>query len=327
MELVMIPFSLRERAKSWLISLPPNSIETWTDLATEFFFKFFPPVKSAKLQGQINNFYQLDNESLHESWERLKDLIRKCPHHDIEKWMLVNNFYNGLVGNTRTLINDAADGAFMRKSANEACDFLEEMALNNQQWPTERSHTKKVAGMHEVDAITKLTAQVEALTKLMVVQAKQAQVFCELCRGPHPYAQCPIYVNSLPMDEAKAIGNYSQKNNYGFNQGGNRRNSVFYQQRNQNQTQNQQQSQHQGSSGGSGVQTDLLLQFMTETRSSIKDLQTQMGQLATQITTRSQGNLPSTAEVNPKENCKAITLRSGNKYEGPDGGLTVEEEI
>ncbi|KAM6596601.1 hypothetical protein CsatA_007125 [Cannabis sativa] len=327
MELVMIPFSLRERAKSWLISLPPNSIETWTDLATEFFFKFFPPVKSAKLQGQINNFYQLDNESLHESWERFKDLIRKCPHHGIEKWMLVNNFYNGLVGNTRTLIDAAADGAFMRKSANEACDFLEEMALNNQQWPTERSQTKKVAGMHEVDAITKLTAQVEALTKLMVVQAKQAQVFCELCGGPHPYAECPIDVNSLPMDEAKAIGNYSQNNNNGFNQGSNQRNSVFYQQRNQNQTQNQQQSQHQGSSGSSGVQTDLLLQFMTETRSSIKDLQTQMDQLATQITTRSQGNLPSTTEVNLKENCKAITLRSGNKYEGPDGGQTVEEEI
>ncbi|XP_060965208.1 uncharacterized protein LOC115719932 [Cannabis sativa] len=66
---------------------------------------------------------------------------------------------------------------------------------------------------------------------------------------------------------------------------------------------------------------------MTERRSSVKDLQTQMGQLATQITTLPQGNLPSTTEVNPKENCKAFTLKSGKKYEGPNGGQPVEEEI
>ncbi|XP_060969853.1 uncharacterized protein LOC133037061 [Cannabis sativa] len=52
-----------------------------------------------------------------------------------------------------------------------------------------------------------------------------------------------------------------------------------------------------------------------------------MGQLATHIAIRPQGNLPSTTEVNPKENCKAITLRSGKKYEGPDMVQPVDEEI
>ncbi|KAM6580981.1 hypothetical protein CsatA_004755 [Cannabis sativa] len=316
----LFPFSLRKRAKSWLNSLPPNSIATWNDLAMKFLSKFFPPAKSAKLRGEINNFCQQDNESLHEAWERFKDLIRKCPHHGIEKWMLVHNFYNGLVENIRTLIDAAAGGAFMRKSANEAYDLLEEMALNNQQWPTERSQSKKVAGVLEVDAITKLTAQVEALTKIIAGQAKQAQVVCELCGGSHHFSECQADVVDLPMDEAKAIGNYSQNNNnnYGFNQGNNRRNSGFYQQRNQNQNQNQQFNQQQTSGGNSSLQTDLLLQFLTETRSSIKDLQAQMGQLATEVATRPQGNLPSTTEVNPKENCKAITLRSGKNYDGPE---------
>ncbi|XP_060959491.1 uncharacterized protein LOC133030733 [Cannabis sativa] len=245
--------------------------------------------------------------------------------------MLVHNFYNGLVGNTRTLIDAAAGGAFMRKSANEAYDLLEEMALNNQQWPTERSQSKKVAGVLEVDAITKLTAQVEALTKIIAGQAKQAQVVCELCGGSHHFSECQADVDDLPMDEAKAIGNYSQNNNnnYGFNQGNNRRNSGFYQQRNQNQNQNQQFNQQQTSGGNSGLQTDLLLQFMTETRSSIKDLQTQMGQLATQVATRPQGNLPSTTEINPKENCNSITLRSGKKYDGPEltQPIDVNKEI
>ena len=58
-------------------------------------------------------------------------------------------------------------------------------------------------------------------------------------------------------------------------------------------------------------------QFMAKTRSSIRSLETQIGQLATLMANRAKGDLLSTTEVNPKENCKAITLRSGTNYEGP----------
>ena len=120
----LFPFSLRDRAKSWLISLQVNSITTWEELAQKFLAKFFPPAKAAKLRGEINNFYQLDGESLYDSWERFKELLRKCPHHGIEKWMLVHNFYNGLNGTTRRIIDAATGGAFMSKSANEAYELL-----------------------------------------------------------------------------------------------------------------------------------------------------------------------------------------------------------
>ncbi|XP_060962132.1 uncharacterized protein LOC115713139 [Cannabis sativa] len=279
----LFPFSLKERAKSWFISLPTHSINTWEELALKFLSKFFPPAKIAKLRADINNFTQQDSESLYEAWERFKDLLRKFPNHGIEKWLQVHNFYNGLMNETRTLIDAAAGGAFMRKSANEAFELLEEMAMTNQQWSTERGPSKKVAGMYEVDAITKLTAQVEALTKLITVQVKQAQVVCELCGGPHPYEECPVDVNSLPMDQAKVIGNYAQNNNYGRNQ------QAFYQQRNQPQ-QNQQQLQQQ---------------------------ETQMEQLTTQVAKLAQENSPSTSEVKGQEQCKAISLRSGKSYDGP----------
>ncbi|XP_062103296.1 uncharacterized protein LOC133814340 [Humulus lupulus] len=76
----------------------------------------------------------------------------------------------------------------MSKSANEAYELLEEMAMNNYQWPNERGQPKKVAGMMEVDAITMLTAQVAALTKqlqktTLPSQAMQVQKSCEVC-GP-----------------------------------------------------------------------------------------------------------------------------------------------
>ena len=47
----------------------------------------------------------------------------------------------------------------------------------------------------------------------------------------------------------------------------------------------------------------------------IRNLEVQVGQLANMLNGRQQGNLPSTTEVNPKEQCKAITLRSGRELE------------
>ncbi|XP_062094051.1 uncharacterized protein LOC133800094 [Humulus lupulus] len=77
-------------------------------------------------------------------------------------------------------------------------------------------------------------------------------------------------------------------------------------------------------------QADVLTQFMTETRSSIRSLETQIGQLATLMANRAQGNLPSTTEVNPKgnpnEQCQAITLRSGIVYEGTNVEKSIEQK-
>ena len=69
-------------------------------------------------------------------------------------------------------------------------------------------------------------------------------------------------------------------------------------------------------------------QFVNETRTSLtnqavklRNLEVQMGQMASMFNERQQGNLPNTLDVNPrrddKEHCKAITLRSGNTVEKP----------
>uniref|UniRef100_A0A803PYS9 Retrotransposon gag domain-containing protein n=1 Tax=Cannabis sativa TaxID=3483 RepID=A0A803PYS9_CANSA len=164
----LFPFLLRDRAKSWLVSLPPNSINTWEGLALKFLFKFFPPTKVARLRSEINNFIQ----------------------------------------------QDTSGRAFIKKSSIKAYELLDEMAMKNQQWSSERIQSKKVADMHEVDVIIKLTTQVEALTKMMTAQVKQAQVVCELCGGPHPYDTCQVNVNNLLVEQAQAIrilgiGDYS----------------------------------------------------------------------------------------------------------------------
>ncbi|GLU23925.1 hypothetical protein SLE2022_398990 [Rubroshorea leprosula] len=144
----LFPFSLRDKAKNWLNSLPVGSITTWDMMAQKFLSKFFPPAKTAKMRNDIATFVQLDMESLYEAWERYKELLRKCPHHGLPIWLQVHTFYNGLFPNNRTMLDAAAGGSLMSKHADEGYNLIEEMASNSYQWGSERSHIKKNAGIY-----------------------------------------------------------------------------------------------------------------------------------------------------------------------------------
>ena len=77
----LFPFSLKEKAKHWLISKPLDSITSWDDLSKKVLARFFPPAKEAELRIDINSFYQYEEESFYKVWKRFKYLLRKCPHH------------------------------------------------------------------------------------------------------------------------------------------------------------------------------------------------------------------------------------------------------
>ncbi|KAG9446755.1 hypothetical protein H6P81_012883 [Aristolochia fimbriata] len=58
---------------------------------------------------------------------------------------------------------------------------------------------------------------------------------------------------------------------------------------------------------------------------SIRNLEIQMGQLANAISCRNQGTLPSNSETNPREQIKAITLRSGTVLEEQEHNQVEED--
>ena len=61
-KLRLFPFSLRDKAKFWLHSLPPDSITTWEDLAQKFLTKFFHMAKTAAFRNVLTQFaLQLEN--------------------------------------------------------------------------------------------------------------------------------------------------------------------------------------------------------------------------------------------------------------------------
>ena len=67
-------------------------------------------------------------------------------------------------------------------------------------------------------------------------------------------------------------------------------------------------------------------QMIRNHSSSIHNLEVQMGQLANSIATRNQGALPSNTEKNPKEQVKAITLRSGTEIQTPKATKEYKEK-
>ena len=203
----LFPFSLKDKAKHWLILEPSDSITSWDDLSNKFMARFFPPSKAAKLRINISSFYQYEGESFYEAWERFKDLLRKCPHHSFTKWMQVHHFYNGLSRLTRTLIDASTRGAIMGKNEVEAYQIPENTALNDCQWPVERAALKKPARVFYLDMFTNLFAKVSTLSKqLQASQQLGCQVSmhkveesppaCEQCHGPHPTSQC-LMMNAM----------------------------------------------------------------------------------------------------------------------------------
>ena len=92
----------------------------------KFLTKFFPPLKIVQLVQEINTFRQLEGENLAEAWERFHELLRRCPHHRLTRWMQAHTFYNGLRDATRAVIDASVGGALMKKTTNQAYEILKD---------------------------------------------------------------------------------------------------------------------------------------------------------------------------------------------------------
>lgn len=127
----LFPFSLKDKAKHWLNSLPANSITTWDQLQQRFLEKYFPIGKTNQLKRPITNFAQMDGEQFYETLERLRDLLQQCPHHQVPDWQLVQTFYYGLTEPHRQMVDSSCGGTFMSKNDAEAWQLFENLSDNS----------------------------------------------------------------------------------------------------------------------------------------------------------------------------------------------------
>ncbi|XP_062099764.1 uncharacterized protein LOC133805600 [Humulus lupulus] len=361
LRLKLFPYSLRDRARAWLNSLPSDSVSTWQELAEQLLMKYFPPTKNAKLRNEITSFQQLDEESLYEAWERFKEFLCKFPHHGIPHSIQMETFYNGLNAHTRMVVDASANGALLAKSYNE--------------WPTSRLSTgRKVAGIHDVDAITSLAAQVSSISNMLKTMnmgmnqsmgqpmgtqmGQMESISCVYCGKGHTFDNCPSNPAVVCyMGNQNRNGPYSNSYNPSWrqhpnfswnNQGAGPSNPSMPPRPNfppgyppQAPQQRPQQQTMQSSSLESMLKECIVNNesMIQSQAASLRNLENQVGQLANELRNRPHGTLPSDTE-NPrsmgKEHCKAVTLRSGKElendktesgHEGEPSSIQINEEF
>ena len=110
------------------------------------------------------NFKQLEHEHVAQSWERMKLMIRNCPTHGVNLWMIIQTFYAGLNFASRNLLDSAAGGTFMQITLGEAIKLLDNTMVNYSQWHTEISSTSKK--VHAIEEINVLSGKMDELVKL-----------------------------------------------------------------------------------------------------------------------------------------------------------------
>ncbi|XP_019178826.1 PREDICTED: uncharacterized protein LOC109173960 [Ipomoea nil] len=298
-----------------------------------FLEKFFPASRAASIRREICGIKQRDVETLHEYWERFKQLCASCPQHGVSEQLLIQYFYEGLLPMERNMMDAASGGAIVNKTPRDARDLISIMAANSQQFGCRQDASPRRVNEVNISSIDNKLSQLTTLVQQLVVRNVQQVKACGICAVTgHPTDMCPTLqynscegVNAVGGFPGQPQRNYDPYSNT-YNPGWRDHPNFSYKARPQFQqyqhVPQQQPSSSQQSSSNSGTSLEDIVkslatntqQFQQETRTSIQHLESQVSQLASTVSRlESQGKLPSQTVVNPKQNVSAIALRSGKE--------------
>ncbi|GJV46335.1 reverse transcriptase domain-containing protein [Tanacetum coccineum] len=176
--LMMFPLSLTGEAKTWMDELNEGTIETWDELRTAFISEFFPPALFDRLLEEIRAVSQDENETLTETWLRMKEMLRNCHGHHLSKGNIIKIFCQII----QKALNATAGGNFLYKTPNQAYHLLKDKVLLKLDWDknqkTKTSLKKIVAFADEGSSNSdtdKIMARMDAMTMKMDAQYKEFQ--------------------------------------------------------------------------------------------------------------------------------------------------------
>ncbi|XP_022031063.2 uncharacterized protein LOC110932004 [Helianthus annuus] len=270
--------------------------------------------KTDNARDEIRSFRQLSSEPLHEAFTRFKELMRRCPHHQIEKWELVKCFVRGLDDTTWNRLESTSNGTLLSNHEDDDWEFIERMSKRSKakesadrakKHPTSRSWPDR--DVNSKDRIETLERELARMKKREVNAVQYA--VCEECGDIcHQTENCQATVEVNQVYGDRRYGNSSNQMNPNFqsgNQGGysNQTRQRGYNQDGHGSTNNQ------GGGGDLNAKMDVMLSMMQESKkeNEIRDkshvaLAKQVGQLAEEMAQMkgSMGKLPSDTTVNPK---------------------------
>ncbi|XP_061375400.1 uncharacterized protein LOC133317550 [Gastrolobium bilobum] len=352
----LFPFALKGKTLSWLERQPAASISTWDDLSQKFFAQFFLMEKYNQMVNDITNFTQSEGESMCEAWNQFKDLMRRCPQYNLTAGSQI-----------RMVLNGAAGGTIKTLRENETLELIERMAANENQALSSKPKRGilKLEGNDVVMAENNLLSQqVANLTsrpdkmQFSSVQAQAAAVVCEYCKEDHESNECPtlladdppqrVHVNGVWYDKRPSPQNVPRTQNFPSGNNNFQRRvqgtGLDFKSNNYLQPPPVQPKEPSELEKLVGQMAQHSNAFMEETQAntrntqaSIRNLENQIGQIAKQMAERTPGTFPSNTVTNPKDDCMAITTRSGKVVAAPTKptinaeatgkGKEVEEEV
>ncbi|KAJ9544292.1 hypothetical protein OSB04_023999 [Centaurea solstitialis] len=255
----------------------------------------------ARIIGEWEEYLQMskqdDDEAVPTAWERFKELLRKCPHHGIPYCIQLETFYNGLNYPARQMIDATAGGAFT------AINYIGNNDKTGPFSPTynpgwrDHPHLK-----WNSPSLNQQLPRIQGQTNQYPQQQRQSNFQNQ--GQPHFQNQKRVHFqDEEPPRFQHTSHNHSQNHQ--------QTTSPRYPPRQNQQVEPSLEAMMKG--------------FISQTQASIKNLETQVGQMVLEIRNRSAGSLPSNTEIPQRpgtEQVKAVTLRSGkelNKSEKKDG--------
>ncbi|GJU53138.1 reverse transcriptase domain-containing protein [Tanacetum coccineum] len=142
-KLLIFPFSLYDKAKTWFTELNEESITSWDQMRRVFINRFFPPSLFNHILLEIRSFSQLVCESLTDAWLRLKNMLQKCHGHGLTKGTIIQIFYHGLDEPTQGILDITAGGIFLYKTPNQAFQFLEDKRLKEEMHEIRKNYNNR----------------------------------------------------------------------------------------------------------------------------------------------------------------------------------------
>jgi len=268
-------------------------------------------------------------------------MLRLCPHHGLEKWLIIHTFYNGILYTTKIYVDEVVGGALMNKTYTTSYALIEDMAQNQYQWTCERATTvvapspsKKEVSMYEASALDHFNAKVDTLfqkiDKLSVSVVTPAPVSptCEVCGiFGHIGVECQLgsvvcnqgikpnqnFYNQTPQNPFGQTTPLGYANNQRILQKSSL--ELFLENCIMDQSKRYEELKSQ-----TGFLNDSLTKITSKVDSISthnKILETQISQVAQQMVAPSQTTevFPCQTETNPKDHISVITLRDGKQLE------------
>ena len=127
------PYTLKDRAKVWFMTLPPNLLRTWEAVYEKFMGKFYSHQKTIELRTKIATFAQMEGEPFHEACDRFKQLLIQCPHHHYPLKLQNQFFYDGLTPQCQYMVDNTVGDAMGDKKAEEIMELNKMLGPNSQQ--------------------------------------------------------------------------------------------------------------------------------------------------------------------------------------------------